>query len=58
MSTFQQGQATADKEREDRRSIKGGLHFSCWAVREHLPDCHKFICEALSLAVTTHSVVL
>ena len=27
MSTFQQGQATADKEREDRRSLKGGLHF-------------------------------
>jgi len=58
MSTFQQGQATADKEREDRRSIKGGLCSFCWAVREYLPDCHKFICEALSLAVTTHSVIL
>ena len=58
MSTFQQGQAAADKEREDRRSIKGGLHLFCWAVREYLPDCHKFFCEALSLAVTTHSVIL
>ena len=42
MSTFQQGQATADKEREDRRSLKCGLHFSCWAGREYLSDCHKF----------------
>ena len=25
--------------------------FSCWVVREHLPDCHKNLCEALSLAV-------
>ena len=23
----------------------------CWVGREHLPDCHKFFCEALSLAV-------
>ncbi len=58
MSTFQQGQATADKEREDRRSFKGGLHPFCWVGREYLSDCHKFICEALSLAVTTHSVIL
>ena len=42
MSTFQQGQATADEEREDRRSLNGGLHFSCWAGREYLSDCHKF----------------
>ena len=27
------------------------LGFSCWVVREHLPDCHKNLCEALSLAV-------
>lgn len=25
--------------------------FSCWVVREYLPDCHKNLCEALSLAV-------
>ena len=25
--------------------------FSYWVVREHLPDCHKNLCEALSLAV-------
>ena len=23
----------------------------CWVGREHLPDCHKIFCEALSLAV-------
>ena len=58
MSTFQQGQAAADKEREDRRSLKVGLHPFCWVVREYLTDCHKIFCEALSLAVTTHSVIL
>ena len=58
MSTFQQGQATADREREDRRSFKAGLQSFCWVGREHLPDCHKFYCEALSLAVTTRSVYL
>lgn len=30
------------------------MKFSCWVVREHLPDCHKVLCEALSMAVLTY----
>ena len=26
------------------------LFFRCWVGREHLPDCHMFSCEALSMA--------
>ena len=42
ISTFRQGQAAAEKEREDRRSLKDGLKSFCWVGREYLPDCHKF----------------
>ena len=52
ISIYRQGWATVGKEREDRRSNKSSLSFYCWAVREHLADCHIF-CEALSLAVIT-----
>jgi len=51
ISTVSQGQAAAERERGCRRSWKSRLRISCWAVREHLPDCHKTFCGALSTAV-------
>ena len=55
-SNFQQGRAAAVSEREDRRSGEDSLNLHCWAGREYLPDCHKFFCEALSLAVIIRCV--
>ena len=39
------------RERGHRRSAGQCLLSGCWVGREDLPDCHKFFCEALSLAV-------
>ena len=31
--------------------FRNSLVPGCWAVRKYLTDCHRFICEALSMAV-------
>lgn len=41
MSTRWQGRAAASWERERRRSVARCPGRPRWAVREHLPDCHK-----------------